>query len=83
MGSKELVNFYDQLGKVLTELINETYGRKMGFALLVFPFGEDIREGKGGDYVSNAQRKQMVKALRETADRLESKAYIGRPIGEA
>lgn len=40
-----------------------------GFALLVFKFG------KAGttNYISNAEREDMVKALRECADRIESK----------
>ena len=39
-----------------------------GFAVLVFSFGE-----KGFmNWVSNAQRQDMVKALRECADKLET-----------
>jgi hypothetical protein len=42
-------------------------GIKTGFALLTFDFG-----GPGtGNYVSNANRDDMILALRETADKLE------------
>ena len=46
-----------------------------GFALLVFPFGNE----KMSNYVSNAQREDMIKALRETADRLENKQDFMTP----
>lgn len=39
----------------------------MGFALIVFDF-----DNPGiGNYISNAERSDMIKSLRETADRLE------------
>lgn len=41
----------------------------MGFALVVFPFGSPGI----GNYVSSAKRKDMIEALRETANRLEKK----------
>lgn len=44
-----------------------------GFALLVFRF-----DGKEATYGSNAQRPDMIKALRETADRLEQR--MDKPI---
>lgn len=44
--------------------------RKVGFCLLVFPFGEEP-EGRI-NYVSNgARREDMITALRELADRFE------------
>jgi hypothetical protein len=48
------------------DTFNETVG-SMGYALIVFELG---RPGIG-NYISNAQRADMIKALRETADRLE------------
>ena len=41
---------------------------KYGFAVLIFPFGEEPRVG---GYISNASRKDMIVALREKADILE------------
>lgn len=41
-------------------------GERVGFALLVFAF-----DGPEATYGSNAQRDDMIKALRECADRLE------------
>lgn len=45
---------------------------QVGFALLVFEF----HKPGIGNYISNAKRADMVKALRETADRLEKKQDI-------
>ena len=51
---------------------------QVGFALLVFTFGE---EGFS-TYVSNANREDMIKALRENADRLEADDGIVPPQRE-
>ncbi len=40
-----------------------------GFALVTFTFGE----GGYVSYISNAEREDMVRALRECADKLESR----------
>jgi len=45
---------------------------KMGFALVVFEFDKPGL----GNYISNAQRADMITALRELADRLESRSDI-------
>ena len=41
----------------------------LGFALVVFEFG---KTEKGGNYVSNAERPDMIQALFETAYRLKN-----------
>jgi hypothetical protein len=48
------------------DTFNETVG-PMAYALVVFELG---RPGIG-NYITNAQRADIIKALRETADRLE------------
>lgn len=53
------------------DTFNETIG-PMGYALIVFELG---RPGFG-NYISNAQRADMIKALRKTADRLEKNQDI-------
>jgi hypothetical protein len=56
------------MGRAIAEEMNDaTTGPPMGFALLCFDFGE----GGFSAYFSNAQRPDMIKHLRETADRLE------------
>lgn len=48
----------------------------LGFALLVF----ELNDANGhADYISNAHRGDMIKFLRETADRLESKQDFQAP----
>ncbi len=57
---------------LIGEVLQKEFPGK-GFALLVFQFNEpDVC-----NYVSNAKREDMVKALRESANRLENNKYIG------
>lgn len=49
------------------ELEDTTTGPKMGFMLMVFDFGD----GGFSAYISNAEREDMIKLLREQANRLE------------
>ena len=70
----------DDLSKTLDHVLTELYGVRLGFALFMFPFSG---EGEAGDYISNSQRKHMIKFMREIADRLEKNQIIGTPEGEA
>jgi hypothetical protein len=54
------------MAMALEEILEEKTGEKMGFCLLVFPFGED---GRVSNYVSNANRDDMLKALQEFIDK--------------
>lgn len=49
----------------------------MGVALFVFPFGEYGNIG----WISNANREDMIKVLRDHADHLEH--GVASPIGES
>jgi hypothetical protein len=69
-----------EIGKKLEEILPTLYGHRMGFALIVFPFGKNERTA---DYISNAKRADMIRGLRETADKIEGGVFIGIPIGEA
>jgi len=66
-----------ELGRALNELITDIYGKQMGFALIIFEF---YKPGIG-DFISNAEREDMIKALRECAERLEKKQFIPSTIG--
>ncbi len=46
-----------------------------GFTILVFPLGNP----GVSNYISNARREDMIKTLRETADRLEKKEDFKTP----
>lgn len=73
-------NDLDKLAAVIEEVLSDMYGvEKMGFALFMFSFDT----AQLGDYVSNSQRKDMIKFMRELADRLEKRQYIPRTVGEA
>ena len=60
------------LFKRVAQAIEYELPKKTLFVLLAF------NEPGVGQYVSNARREDIVKALRETADRLENKEEIGR-----
>ena len=47
--------------------------RKIGFALLVFPFGET--EGGRVNYISNAERAEMLVAMKEFIARAEGRYF--------
>jgi len=55
----------------INHLLKDIYGKK-GFCLLVF----DFHAPGISNYISNANRKDMIMALRETADRLENNEDI-------
>lgn len=61
--------------RALAEMIGAVIPKGWGFALIVFPF-----ERPGiSNYVSNAQRPDMIQALHETVKRLESKQDFSTP----
>ena len=70
--------YLQSVAMALDEEFKEFYQQKMGFCLIVFPFDSDQ-----SDYISNAERDDMVKALRITADRIESNAVIPPTVGSA
>lgn len=69
-----------RLAKYVEKTLKRMYGIKMGFALITFPFGSDDRTS---DYIGNCDRTSMIKALRETADRLERKQDIPASKGSS
>ena len=86
MNQKRMLNNGDSMNKDLSNLataisitLNDLYGENMGFALLCFRFSNV----GVCDYVSNAQREDMIRSLREAANRLEMKEDIPMTIGNA
>lgn len=67
VGAQQMRNMGDALIEALPEGV--------GFALLVFATNEPGL----CNYISNAKREDMIKALRETADRLEQGKQIPTP----
>jgi hypothetical protein len=55
-------------GQIAKEMNDANTGPPIGFMLMMFDFGPD----GFSSYISNARRADMVKALREQADRLEA-----------
>ena len=61
------------LGKALeAELSDLSTGPRMGFGLMLFDFPGDPRAENFCAWISNANRQDMIKLLREQADRLEA-----------
>lgn len=59
----------NDLGTFLSrDVLPEIYGDRMAFALIIFPFGS--ADGQS-DYVSNADRKDMITALKEFISQAE------------
>jgi hypothetical protein len=75
---KATIKETEELMKAAGEALGETF-ENLGFALLVFPFNEP----GVSNYVSNAEREDMITALREAANRLENNEVIGPAQGEA
>lgn len=63
---QEIEQALKDLASAIQYTIEYGFG-KMGFALIVFEFGKPGIS----NYISNAERKDMIKALREMADKLE------------
>lgn len=61
------------LGTGVDEAAEHVMGRKMAFVVLLADFGTDLATG---NYVSNIKREDVIKMLRETANRLEKRQDI-------
>ena len=59
--------FLSTLAETLDEVLEEYLGKRMGFAVLIFEFGAP----GVANYISNAERKDMIEALKETVERFE------------
>ncbi len=76
MTEPELKDYFNRLASAIEDKLPPGEGRRgrCMFALLVWD-----TQGPGiAQYVSNCQRPDMIKALRETADRLEGREDIPR-----
>ncbi len=71
-------NIISAIAGAIDEFLKETDGPK-GFAIILFDF---YKPGVS-NYLSNAKREDIIKALRETADRIEKNETIPPTIGEA
>src|SRR5690349_2274450 len=64
---------YQAIAQGLDEVLNgEQHPKKIGFAVFVFEFGKT--SGGQVNYVSNAERKEMITAVREWLARAEGRA---------
>jgi hypothetical protein len=72
-GMKQTTDLLQGMAMALDETLNgDERPGKNGFVLLVFPFGGP--EGARTNYVSNANRKDIIVALKEIVARFEGQA---------
>lgn len=67
----------EQRMRDLAQYIDENTGPRASFTLIIWP--EDA--AKLTNYISNADRADVIQALRETADRLETRADMPPAVG--
>lgn len=53
------------LAKAIDELLNGDKPREVGFVLLVFPFEKAVTPDSHMNYISNAERSDMIAAMKE------------------
>lgn len=72
MTQKETEKFLRTLAGAVEDIIKEANdGERLGFSLLIFPFNPKEGEDRV-NYISNAQREDMIGTLRSTLLRWES-----------
>jgi len=59
----------------MAKKVKDMLPSNLGFVIIVFPFNKP----GVSNYISNAERKTMIQALRETADRLEKNQDFETP----
>lgn len=70
-GMKRQAEFMQALASVIDENLKDRFGHNIGFALFTFEF--DNFDGGRVNYVSNADRKTMLAAIKEWAAREEGR----------
>jgi hypothetical protein len=80
MESIEQDRMLNNLAKILDKTLEAMYDRRMGFCLIVRPFGQ---RPAVADYISNVDREVMLEALQESITRLKNKEDIPPTIGRA
>lgn len=61
----------NELGRLINEFFNPDGNKKTGFALFVFPFGQG--DDHRSNYISNANREDMLATLKEFIARAEGR----------
>lgn len=68
----------NEIGRILDGAINPDGKKSYGFALLVFPFNGDAGRM---NYISNAEREDMIVAMKEFIANAEGRAHY--PEGDS
>ena len=70
-----MTDIHLQIAKALDATLNGDLPRKIGFVVLTFPFGD--APGRRVNYVSNAERADIVTSLKEIVARFEGQPLQG------
>jgi len=79
MSTDKTAQLLSGMARAIDETLQEAHGRKLGFFLAVFDFNAPGET----NYISNACRDDIIKAMRETADRFEKGETMPPTIGTA
>jgi hypothetical protein len=66
----DYVEMMKAMARAIDEFVNPDGVKKNGFIVMMFPFGE-VKEGGRCNYISNAQRDDVVTMLKEQIKRFE------------
>jgi len=77
MGQREREALMRVLAEAVSNVLGKTASCRVHFTLIVWP----EKDGALSNYISNADRSCMIKALRETADRLETRQDMQPVVG--
>lgn len=72
MTQKETEEFLRNLSAAVDDILEEVTGERIPFCLILFPKDEENPDMIRSNYISNAPREDMTKALRATLLRWES-----------
>jgi hypothetical protein len=82
--SEEYKKQMEAIAKTLDEFLNgglKGEKRRTGFCVLMFPFGTNEPDRDRINYISNANRKDMITALKELVARFEGHDHVA-PTGK-
>ena len=66
-------DFAQGLAEGIDDLAEEHFGKRMGFLLFFFDFGN----GGASTYLSNGRRNECIQAMEELLERLKKKGFTG------
>jgi hypothetical protein len=79
---QEVRQVANEIAGILDRAMNPSGNKTWGFALMIFPFGQPDGEHRC-NYISNADRSDMLATMKEFIARAEGRYHESKPDGEA